>query len=277
MNKRNLVAASLITMTLLMSATPAFASDDFGLGHLVNRETRMQDQASKEAQRQENNLTNLKQRADKAIDNRVNALNKLSSRIQNDSRLSADEKTSLSAEVQGDIKGLTDLKAKIDADTDISIARTDVKSITTFKVYSVLVPQIRILIVIDNLSALDTRLQGLTPKIQNLINNLKSQGKDVSTLQPLLDDINSQLSTISSKLSQDKSTILAVTPNSSNPHATFVSVRQDLATVRQDFAKIRSDIGKMRQAFQGAIHNTTGGPTSTPSASPSNTPSPTSS
>lgn len=267
MNKRNLIITSLITATLLFSTVPVFAADDFGINRLINDQTRAQNQASRTAQRQENSLDNLIKRANQAIDHRVDELNRLSARIQNDNRLSASEKSTLSANIQTNITGLTNLKAKIDADTDISVARTDAKQITSFKIFAVVGPQTRLLIVIDNLSALTIRLQGLTPKIQNLINNLKSQGKDVSNLQPLLDDINSQLQTISTKLAQDKSTVLGVTATTSDPHSVFVSVRQDLAAVRQDFAKIRSDIGQMRVAFRGAIHNTTGGPTTSPTTS----------
>lgn len=265
MNKINLTFLSLIITTLLFSATPVFAQD-FGMNKLINDQTRAQNQASRAAERQTDQLSNLIKRANKAVDNRVDELNRLSTRIQNDKRLSADEKSTLTANIQTDITSLTNLKVKINADTDISTARTDIKQILAIRVYSVVVPQTRLLIVIDNLSALTSRLQGLTPKIQNLINNLKSQGKDVSALQPLLDDINSQLSTISSKLTQDKSTVLAVTATTSDPHSVFVSVRQDLSAVRQDFSKIRSDVGQMRQAFKGAIHNTTGGPTSSSSA-----------
>lgn len=269
MNSKHLVVGSLLLSSLLFTASPVLAADDFGLNRLIRQEDRAQNQASLTAQRQENNLTNLKTRADKAIDNRIAQLNRLLGRIQNDSRLSADEKSTLSANIQTDITGLTSLKAKIDADTDITVARTDVKSIGNFKIFAVVVPQTRILITIDNLSALTLRLQGLTPKIQDLINNLKSQGKDVSGLQPLLDDINAQLSTINSKLSSDKATVLAVTATSPNAQATFVSTRQDLASVRQLFAKIRADIAQMRVAFKGAVHNTTGGPTSSPTVSPS--------
>lgn len=274
MKKVNLISASLITSTLLINASPVFAANDFGLDRLINHETRVQNQASLTAQRQENNLANLKQRADKAIDNRVNELNRLSTRVQNNSRLSTDEKSSISGNISTNITGLATLKAKIDADTDINTARADVKQITTFKIYAVVVPQTRILITIDNLLALDTRLQGLTPKIQDLINNLKSQGKDVSSTQSLLDDMNSQISNIFSKLSADKLTILAVKSDSSNPQAVFVSVRQDLATVRQLFAKIRADVGQMRTAFKGAIQGSVNGVASTPSPSPLGSPLP---
>lgn len=260
-----------MTVTLLMSSSPVFAQG-YGLKNLIGQETRLENQATKAAQKQETNLTNLKQRADKAIDNRIAELGKLSSRIQNDSRLSADEKSSLTAEIQTNITGLTNLKTKIDADTDIAVARTDAKSIYSFRIYMVVVPQTRLLITIDNLATLTTNLQGLTPKVQDLINTLKSQGKDVSNLQSLLDDINKQLSTISTKLATDKQTVMAVTPQTANPGATFASVRQDLASVRQDFATIRHDVGQMRVDFKGQFQVNAGNPKTTPTLTPTPTP-----
>lgn len=255
MKKTSLISLTIAISTLMATAQPVYAQ--LGMDRLINQAQREENQATKAAQRQEQNLANLIKRADTLIDNRVNSLNKVSQRIQNDKRLSNDDKTFLTSQVQSTITSLTQLKAKIDADTDITVARTDAKSIiTNFRIFAIFEPKIRILIVIDNLSALQTKLSALTPKLQDLINNLKSQGKDVSQLQPLLDDINANLSTISTKLAADKQAVLAVTV-SSNP-SVFAPVRQDLATVRSDFAKIRSDIGQMRVDFQSAIKaNTT--------------------
>lgn len=268
--KKRIFAAGLITTTLLFSTGTVFAQS-YGMQRLINQETRAQAQASTAAQRQETNLTNLKQRADKAIDNRITELNNLLSRIQNNSRLSSDEKTSLSADINTDISGLTSLKAKIDADTDLQTARSDAKTIvTSYRIYMVLVPKIRLLITIDNLSALDTTLQGLTPKLQDLINNLKSQGKDVTSLQSSLDDINSRLTSISNTLSADKSKVEAVSVSDyATAHSSFVAVRQDLAqNIRASFAQIRHDIAQMRVDFKISIKNASAEPKASSSATP---------
>lgn len=249
-NAALLVALTITVSTLLTAAQPVVAQ--YGINRLINRVQNRENQASQTAQRQTNQLSNLKKRADQLIDNRINSLNRILQRIQNDSRLSADEKSSLSADVQTEISTLTSLKAKIDADTDITTARADAKSIiTNFKVYAIFEPKLRILVIIDNLTGLSAKISSLTPKLQDLINNLKLNGKDVSKLQPLLDDVNSNLSTINSKLAADKQTVLAVSA-SSNP-SVFAPVRQDLATVRAAFAQIRHDIGQMRVEFQVVI------------------------
>ncbi len=274
--KKGLIALSLITSTLLVSSASVLAADDLGAQRLINQGTRMEAQASVASQRQATNLQELKQRADKAIDNRIAELNRLSTRIQNDTRLSADEKTSLTTDINTDISGLTSLKTKIDADTDITTARADAKTIVTnYRIFMVLVPKIRLLITIDNLSALDTKLQGLAPKLQDLINNLKTQGKDVTTLQASLDDMNSRHNDISTRLVTDKTKVQGVSINDfATAHSTFVSVRQDLAqNVRASFAQIRHDIAQMREDFKINIKNGSAEPksSSSSSATPSST------
>ncbi len=268
MRKNALATIFGITFLLVSAVQPVFAQSFNGLIRDVQRE---ENQASKAAQRQEQGLDNLKKKADRLIENRIASLNKVLTRIQNDKRLTADEKSSLSQDVQTNIDNLTSLKAKIDADTDIVTVRADAKGIiTNYRIYTILEPKIRLLVIIDNLSTLDSKLSSLAPKLQDLISNLKSQGKDVSKLQTLLDDINTNLSTISTKLASNKQTVLSISA-SSNP-SVFAPIRQDLAAVRSEFAQIRHDIGQMRVEFQTVIKATLN---QSASSSPAPSPSPT--
>lgn len=267
MRKSALAAVIGLAFLFASSTQPVFAQD-FGMNKFRNDVRRDENQASKTARRQEQNLDNLQKRANKLIDSRIDSLNKVLARIKNDKRLSADEKASLSQDVQTTISGLTQLKAKIDADTDISVARDDAqKIITDFKVFAIFEPKIRLLVTIDRLLALDSKLSSLASKLQSHINKLKAQGKDVSKLQALLDDINSNLSMASSKLASDKGTVISISA-SSNP-SVFAPIRQDLADVRSEFAQIRHDIGQMRVEFQAVIKASTNQSVSTsPSPSP---------
>jgi len=171
----------------------------------------------------------------------------------------------LSSDIQADINGLTALKAKIDADTDVNTAKADAKTIiTNYYIYRIFVPKTRLLITISNMQTLSVNIGQLTPEIQNLINTLKSAGKDVLSLQALLDDINSQLQTINTSLSNDKSKVMAVNVSTQDPKTVFTQVRQGLANVREDFAKIRHDIGQMREDFKINIKITSTVPSPTP-------------
>ena len=122
-----------------------------------------------------------------------------------------------------------------------------------YKVYEVLEPKVRILVIIDNLQDISNRLGLLAPKLQIFIDDLKGQNKNVSDLQILLDDINSNLSAINTKLSADKTAVMNISVNTVNAKDVFVSVRKDLAQVRALFAKIRHDIALMREDFKGVL------------------------
>ncbi len=259
----------IIALTLSLSAAGPVFAQDLGAQELIKEVNRDQKRANITTERKQDELARIKKRADAEINRRINSLNKLLTRIQNDNKLSADEKSSISADINSNIAGLTSLKAKIDADIDAATARSDAKQIfTNFRIFANFEPKIRLLITIDNLQAVANKILGFTPKIQDLINNLKSQGKDVTSLQARLDDINKNLTLINSQLAADKTTVLSVTVSTSDPKTVFTTVRQDLAKVRESFAQIRHDIAQMRDTFRITIQGGNSTNTTTPSASP---------
>lgn len=247
----------LITITsvavLSFNAMPALAQGN-KLSDLINRGNKEVKAASQAADKSADRLQKAKTYGDRMVDNRVAELNRVLSRIQTDTRLTSDEKSSLSSDIQNALSGLNQLKIKIDADTTVESVKTDAKSIiTNYKVYAVLVPKIRLLITIDSLLNLNQKMLALIPKLDSLVATLQSQGKDVSTIQPLVADIKTRLQDTNTRLTKDKNTVLAVTMTSADPHATFVSVRQDLASVRASFAQVRADIGRLRGLFQNLL------------------------
>lgn len=236
---------------MLSVAQSALAKD---ANNLVRQAQNTVNNSSKAAVREQEQIIKLKQQGGKMADQRTTSLNKLITRINNDKNLTSDEKTTLSSDVQNAINGLTALKTKIAGDTTVADLKTDIKQIvTSYKVYEILEPKMRILVIIDNLQDISNRLGLLSPKLQIFINDLKVQNKNVSDLQILLDDINSNLSLINAKLSADKTAIMNVTISTGNAKDTFVSVRKDLAQVRADFAKIRHDVALMRENFKGVL------------------------
>lgn len=240
---------------MLLIAQSALAKD---ANNLVRQAQNTVNNSSKAAVREQEQIIRLKQQGDKMADQRIASLNKLITRINNDKNLTSDEKTTLSSDVQNAINGLTALKTKIAGDTIAADLKTDIKQIVTnYKVYEIFEPKMRILVIIDNLQDISNRLSLLTPKLQAFINDLKAQNKNVSDLQILLDDINSNLSAINAKLSADKTAIMNVSVSTANAKDIFVSVRKDLAQVRALFAKIRHDIALMREDFKGLINKNT--------------------
>jgi hypothetical protein len=293
MKKITYIITTILTLgglTFSVMVLPAFAVDTQGGQKLLNetnkmqtrvqnQEIRIENQASKSANKSANELQNIISKADTLIVNRLDSLNTLLNRVQNDTRLTASEKSSQTAEIQQDVSSLTALKAKIDADTDVATARTDAKSIiTNYYIYAVFEPKVRLLITLNNLLTTTGYIQALVPQLQNLINTLKAQGKDTSQIQPLLDDISSQLQTINTTLATDITTVQNISTTTKRNPSDFSKERQDISQiVRSGFAKIRSDFAKMRPLFKqiiGTVSITPGSPTVTvPTAAATETPS----
>lgn len=233
-------------------------NDAFGLNspsQVQKMETAGTQAAVNKQKSQEQRLQTIKKRADKMIEDRLSEANKLLMLIGQNQKLSTDEKTSLSKEIQAVIAGLNLLKTKVDADTNVSDALADAKQIiANYKIFAMFVPKIRLTITIDNLQALAGKLQDLSSKLQTLIDNLKSEGKETINLQSLLDDINARLKTlISVSLTNDKTILVAVSVSTSNPQNIFTQVRKDLARIRVDFAKIRHDLALMRKSLPSPL------------------------
>lgn len=224
---------------------------------LANQIKQQENQASKGATQNTKQLIEIQQHADTLAQERIKSLNNLLTRIQNDNRLTADEKNSIKTNINTAIDGITTTKNKVDADTDPATARNDARQIiTNYKVYEIIIPKTQILIMIYNLKTLSTKIQSLTPAIQNYINLEKNNNYNTTQLQNSLDDMNTQLQNINTILTADKINILTVSVSTSDAKITFTSTRNDLATVRQDFSKIRVDIAKMKLAIQD-LKNTT--------------------
>lgn len=207
-----------------------------------------EDPNSQGSQQREQSLDNMKKKTDKLIEARVSSLNRLLQRIQTDKGLTTDEQTLFSEEVKTNINQLNQLKAKIDTGTDINIVKADTKSIVSkFRIFAVFEPKIRMLVMIDNLSALSGKISSAAQKLQDLTNSLKSQGKDVSALQRLLNNINSDLAMINYKLAAAKQNTLSISVSSS-PSA-FSGIRKDLGTVKSEFMLIKGIIAQMKPVF----------------------------
>lgn len=235
---------SLFALVIMLPVTTASALN-------MNAGERLAQRASAAADKQSAELTRIQARADKMIQDRLTSLQNLLTRVQNDKQLSTDEKTSLTTDINTAIANLTALKTKIDADTDAATALADAKSIvTSYRIYVVFEPKIRLLVTIDNLQTASARVAALVTKVQTLLTDLKNQGKDTTGAQNALNDISTQLTSINTTLATDKALIQGVNVTSTNPQSVFVQVRKDLATVRSEFAKIRADFAQMRDQIK---------------------------
>ncbi len=219
----------------------------------LNFADRIQNKASAAAQRQSNDLARIITRGDSMIQVRLTSLQNLLTRVQNDKRLTPDEKTSFENDITTTSSNLTTLKTKLDADTDAPTALADAKSIvTSYRIYMIFEPKIRLLAIIDNLQTTSIKISGIIASVQNLLNTLKSEGKDVTTAQNALNDASSQVSAINSLLAADKTLVSNVQIGTTDPQSIFVQVRKDLATIRGDVTKIRTDFETVKTSLKSA-------------------------
>lgn len=224
------------------------------LNGVLNHEERLAQNASGTAEQvkgQETTLTRLQTRANDMITHRLDSLQKLQTRIQDDKQLANTDKTSLLDNVATTASSLTQLKTKIDADTDLTTAREDAKSIvTSYKIYVYFEPKIRLLTIIGNLQTATNTISSLAARVQTLLTTLQGQDKNVTEAQTALTDVTKQLAAINTLLTTDKTFLQNVSVTSADPQSVFTQVRQNLATVRADIAKIRADFAAIRGNFQ---------------------------
>ncbi|OGH07697.1 MAG: hypothetical protein A2171_00605 [Candidatus Levybacteria bacterium RBG_13_35_9] len=231
------------------------------------------------AQNEQKLMENLKERANKEIDRRIAALNKLLTRLGQMKKLSAEQISSLQAQIQTDINGLNTLKAKINADTDLTTLRTDVKSIVTdYRIFAFFMKYINLSAALERASNLYDKLLVVHGKLAAKITEAASNGKDVTQL-------NTKLSDMKAKLDSAKTLIDAAIAEISGLNAqgypgntaTLADARTKLKTAHQNLKdahilskKIINDLRSLNKS--SSFPTVTGAPTSTPTATLTPTP-----
>lgn len=201
------------------------------------------------------------------IDRRLDALTKLNDRIATQAdkgRITADQKAALQGDVANNQSGLTALRAKLDAETDATAARADVKTIyTQFRIYAVVLPRDYHQIALDIMVNLQAKLAGLEPKLQDAINNAPADKKD--QLNTLYSDYTAKVASASTHISNAESQVPNLTPQNydnsrNNYQIAWDTFRSEELAARANLRQAGSDLHQMTQLLKGTS-------TSTPSAS----------
>jgi len=191
-----------------------------------------------------------KSHADQEIDRRVTALNDLNSKVQAMVKLSADEKASIGTAISSQISDLTTLKAKVDADTDITTLKADIKSITaSYRIFVLVIPQGRIEVAVDKIATAATTLTTLSGKLQTRIAGAQAAGKDTASLTASLTDMNAKLADANVQASAAASEVANLTPDmgdktkmQSNDQA-LKDARAKIQVSLKDLTAARQDAG----------------------------------
>ncbi len=188
-------------------------------------------------------VADLQKRGDMEIERRIVALNKLIERIDKIRKLSATQKTELKARVQTEIDTLNALKAKIDADTDITTLKADVKSIVdSYRVFVVFMPQIRLIAAGDRLLTVAANLSAISTKLQTRITEAQAAGKDVTQLNTYLTDLNAKVANANTQANAVITEALTLTPEGYPGNKTTIqALRAKIKTGTADAQTARKD------------------------------------
>jgi hypothetical protein len=203
-------------------------------------------------------LTKGMARADQEITRRITNLNSASARIAEAKTISSSEKSSIQANLSTEIGNLTSLKAKIDADTDASILKTDVQSITVdYRVYLLVLPQTRILAGSDRVSTIVSDMQTLAPKLETRITAAQNAGKNVNGAESAYTDMQAKIADANTQSSAAVSETASLTPdqgNATTEASNKVAVKDAAAKIKvatTDLKAARADIKTIESAVKG--------------------------
>lgn len=189
-------------------------------------------------------LSTIQAKAAAAITLRVNDLNTAITKVNASKDLGSDAAT-LAAYLQTDIVPLQALGQKIAGDSSASTARTDAATIfTNFRVLALVLPAARLAAASDGIDVTAIpKLTALSAKAASRVNPSNS-----STVQPLIDDLNAQISAATNSTSGVASTVLGYLPAQWNAdHTLLAPSLASLQATKGDLTKARADVQQLRK------------------------------
>lgn len=170
------------------------------------------------------------------IDRRITTLNTLTNKITAATKLTAADKASIAAQVSTEITSLTALKTKLAADTTLADAKADAQSIyTDYRVYALIVPKVRLVKTADDQQVVEVKLTALAAKLQTRLTSAKAAGKDTTSLQAQLDDLNAKVSAAQAISASIESKVIALQPSDyDSNHAVLSGDADQLKTAHSD-------------------------------------------
>jgi hypothetical protein len=216
---------------------------------------RVQNQTQAKAQVQTNLIPRIKTHADQEITRRIQGLNKLIARVNDMKKVSASVKSSLAAEVQTEIGNLTSLKAKIDAETDLTALRTDVKSITqSYRIYALIIPQGHILATADRALSIVDLMTAAAAKIQTRIDADKAAGKDVTAETSALLDFTAKVADAKIQAQAAITLVTGLTPDNGD-QTKFQANKQALVSAREKIRVANQDLKTAEREVKQAVES----------------------
>ena len=204
---------------------------------------------------------------DSQIAARQAALTKASTTISDElskGHITQDQANTLLGYVGEGQTDMTQIKAQLDAATDATTARNDVKAIfQNYRIFAVLLPKIHFGLWIDIMTNVKDKLRDLQPKIQEAIS--KAPASEQQQLNSLFSDYQAQLSEAESQIdaAQGQFATLSIQTFNTDPttyKTAFEDCRNDLKTAHAAIKQAASDLHQIVQILKS---NTAATPTPT--------------
>lgn len=224
---RVISSVAIIAATLLTPASSVFALDpSAGTTNTTPTSTQTDQQR----------LANIKTKGDQEISRRLTTLGSLSAKVNAGTKLSASDKAYLNSEVSTEANGLTTLKVKLDGETTLAAVRADAQGIfNDYRVYALIVPKIALVKFADTEQVTQGKLEALVTKLQTRLDEAKSKGKDITSLQAKLNDMTAQTSAAQAISSSIEAKVLTLQPSDYNTdHAILSGDRDQLKVAHSD-------------------------------------------
>ncbi len=242
----------LYTISLLLglaALTPAFAFAQ-GLGVSAAASTTIKTPVgSATVQMSATAMTALKTRANAELQRRVDAIVAINARVQAMQQVTPSFKQSLANAIQTQTSAFQALDSKIQADTDAATLKTDVQSIAqSYRVYALVLPQIRIAAAADRSVAISVMMQTLGNKLAARIQAAGDAGADVKALQAALNDLATKITDANTQAQTSVSSTASLAPDNGDSTqmaantTALKAARANLKTIASDLKAARADI-----------------------------------
>ncbi len=202
-------------------------------------------------------VENAKDRCVQAVDRRLDTLAKAQARLDEVDFVTESHVATLESIIGRTDSGLRSLKDGIINSEDPREVRKLCLTIAPgYRVYLVVVPQVRLTAAADRISSADERIAALTARFDEAVARAKEAGADVSEAVALRDRAVEQFATAMSGVEGVADSVLAVTPAGFNEGPGAVTLDNARAAIRTSAEQMRSgwETGKAAvQALKDAI------------------------
>jgi len=189
-----------------------------------------------------------------ALSVRLDALGALTAAVGAARDLTAGHRIALDAIVTTDRSGLTGLSAALGSETTIGELQTTASAmVLNYRVFSLLVPEVRAVITADRELAQAVKLSALEPSIQTAITTEQRTGNRAAAAQRIYEALVALLSAVEASTGEVAASLLALTPaNDAQVATTLAASTSALNAADAQLVSAQTDIRRIVRILGGA-------------------------